>query len=228
MTGPTKEGPMKRTLPIAAVLLLAAPAAAQAHVTLQPAQAPAGSYSVLDVRVPTEREDASTTKVDVQFPDGVTYAATQPVPGWTARVRMVKLPEPVKQHGEEIAERVDRITWTATGKGVAPGQFQDLPVQMKVPDGQAGTTVTFKALQTYSDGQVVRWIGSPDADRPAPQVTLTKAEDEHGAATAPVTTAAAATPGDGDGTGLAIAALAVGVLGLLTGAAGLVTARRRA
>jgi uncharacterized protein len=39
--------------------------------------------------------------------------------------------------------------------------------------GKAGQTLTFKALQTYSNGDVVRWIGAPDADEPAPRVQLT-------------------------------------------------------
>ena len=36
------------------------------------------------------------------------------------------------------------------------------------PD-EPGTSLTFKALQTYDDGEVVRWIGAPDADEPAPR-----------------------------------------------------------
>ena len=61
---------MHRALIVAAAALLAAPAAAQAHVTLQPNEAPAGGFTRLNVRVPTERDDASTTKVDLQLPDG--------------------------------------------------------------------------------------------------------------------------------------------------------------
>ena len=50
---------------LAAAGALAAPAAAQAHVTLQPKTAQAGSFTVLDVRVPNERNQTSTVKVDV-------------------------------------------------------------------------------------------------------------------------------------------------------------------
>jgi uncharacterized protein YcnI len=60
---------------------LAAPAAAQAHITLQPKTAVAGAYTVLDVRVPNERDKASTVKVDVRFPDGFAAVSYQPVPG---------------------------------------------------------------------------------------------------------------------------------------------------
>ena len=38
---------------------LLAPAAASAHVTLQPNEAPEGAYTVLDVQVPNERDRKS-------------------------------------------------------------------------------------------------------------------------------------------------------------------------
>ena len=82
---------------------------------------------------------------------------------------MRKLATPVEEHGEQITEEVDTITWTGDGKTgiVRPGQFQDFGLSLGVPD-KPGTTLTFKALQTYEGGEVVRWIGPPDADSPAP------------------------------------------------------------
>lgn len=221
-----------------AVLALAAPAAASAHVTLQPPQASAGGYTVLDVRVPNERDDAATTKVRVQMPDGFASVSTQPVPGWTANARKTRLATPIKTDDGPVDTQVSELDLTATGKGVEPGHFQDFPLSVKIPDGKVGSKLTFKALQTYSDGQVVRWIGPPDADQPAPQVTLTAAQPEgHGAAAEDTAsrTAASSASGDsgggdggddGSGDGLAIVALVVGALGLVAGAAGLVTARR--
>ena len=49
-----------------------------------------------------------------------------------------------------------------------------------MPKGEAGEKLTFKALQTYEDGEVVRWIGPEDADEPAPVVTLTAADSGGG------------------------------------------------
>ena len=46
------------------------------------------------------------------------------------------------------------------------------------PTQRPATTLTFKSVQTYSNGEVVRWIGLPDADRPAPQVKLLAAAAE--------------------------------------------------
>ena len=54
----------------AAILALVLAPAAAAHVTVQPERAPAGGFTRLDVRVPTERDNASTTKVEVQSRTG--------------------------------------------------------------------------------------------------------------------------------------------------------------
>ncbi len=222
---------MRRTITLAvAAAMLAAPAAAQAHVTLQPEQAPAGAFTRLDVRVPNEREDASTTKVEVKFPPGFEFVSTEPVPGWTAKVKTVKLPKPVtNDEGEQVTDRVDTVTWTGDGKQgtIGPAQFQDFGLSLATPD-KPGASLTFKALQTYDNGEVVRWIGAPGADEPAPQVELATAVDEgHGSAQADTRDAASVQPESGgdDGnrapTWLAVLALVLGALGLAAGVAGL-------
>jgi periplasmic copper chaperone A len=209
--------------------LVLAPAAA-AHVTLQPEQAPAGGFTRLDVRVPNERDNAGTTKVVVQMPPGFLSVSYEPVPGWDVELTMRQLDEPVEQFGEQVTEEVGRITFTGDGETgvIRPGEFQDFGLSLQVPEGRPGTMLTFKALQTYSNGEVVRWIGPPDSEEPAPQVELTPAEEEEAAApTAQEPAAPAATEEDDDGNGLAIAALIVGALGLATGVAALFLSRRR-
>jgi uncharacterized protein len=234
---------MYRKLAVAtAVAALAVPAAAEAHVTLQPKEAPAGAFTVLDVRVPTERDNASTTKVDVQFPAGFASASYEPKPGWRVRVVKAKLATPVQTDDGPITEGISRMIWTRTSDkgGIKPGQFMDFPISVQIP-GKAGDKLTFKALQTYSNGEVVRWIGAPGSDAPAPQVTVTAAPKAAGAASAHSGTGAAAggasdmgTPrpaaaasGSGGSDGLSIAALIVSALGLVLGGGALGVSRRR-
>jgi periplasmic copper chaperone A len=224
-----------------AVAALVVPAAAQAHVTLQPNSAPAGAFTVLNVRVPTERDNASTSKVDVQFPAGFASASYEPKPGWRVRVVRTKLATPIQTDDGPITEGVSRMVWTRTSKrgGIKPGQFMDFPISVQIP-GKAGDKLTFKALQTYSNGEIVRWIGAPGSDEPAPQVTVTGAAAGAAASThsgmatgatsgsskvGPAQPAAAADSGDSNG--LSIAALVVGALGLLFGGGALAMARRR-
>ena len=214
---------MRKFLPAAvAVAALAAPAAAQAHVTVQPDEAPAGGFTRLDVRVPNERDDAATTKVQLQLPDGFAEASYEPVPGWNVKVEKAKLDEPIKTDDGDVSEGVKLITWSSS-KGIPAGAFQDFGLSVQVP-GKAGDALTFKAIQTYSNGEKVRWIGPAGSDNPAPTVKLTAAPGGEHAAPAPAT--AATTNDDGGGDGLAIAALIVGGLGLLAGGAALVTRPR--
>ena len=240
-----KEAPTVRRsiLAAAAAAALLAPAAAQAHVTLQPDTAPAGGFTRLDVRVPNERDDAGTTKVDVQLPPGFIAASYEPVPGWKVKLARTKAAEPIDAgEGLKSDMQVSRITWTGDGKQgvIAPGQFQDFGLSLKMPDGKAGDKLTFKALQTYDDGQIVRWIGPEDADEPAPIVTLVagSAGGGHGApaatsgqaggqAAAPASTPAASDDDGGSDT-LAIVALVVGELALIAALGALVATRRSA
>jgi periplasmic copper chaperone A len=125
-----------------------------------------------------------------------------------------------------VTEEVGRITFS--GGVIRPGEFQDFGLSLGVPEGRPGSMLTFKALQTYDNGEVVRWIGPPDSDEPAPQVELTAAEGEEAPApAAEQQPAPAASEEDDDGNGLAIAALVVGALGLIAGLVALVMARRR-
>lgn len=216
----------------AALVVLAAPASA--HVTVNPPTTPGGGYGKVTFRVPTESDTASTTKLEVVLPADHPLASVsvRPVPGWTARTTMTKLAKPLTTDDGRITEAVSRITWTASpGAAIRPGQFQEFDVSAgPLPDSG---TLTFKALQTYSDGSVVRWIdptrkGQPEPEHPAPVLTLTPAADDEAAAAATPTPAADQDHDSGSGT--ATAALVVSVVALVVALAGAALAfvRRRA
>jgi uncharacterized protein len=233
-----------RKLVLAGALgVLALPASAQAHVSLHPNTLPAGSGPTVDVRVPNETSNARTVKVDVQIPPGFTFLVPAPVPGWTARVRTAKLAKPITTDDGTVTEQPTQVTWTAAGgAGTPPAEFQDFPLELVVP-GKAGDVLSFKTVQTYSNGSVVRWIEGPAGEHPAPTVNVTAEggfiDDQAGdagppapgtgAAAAPQTPATPATPAtqsSGASKGLGIAALVVAILGLVAGLAALGTRRR--
>jgi uncharacterized protein len=214
----------RRLLVLVGASLALAPAAA-AHVTVQPEEAPAGGFVRLAVRVPNEQEKADTVKVDLLLPPGFVDASYEPVPGWTVEVKTRKLAQPVQTDDGPVSEEVGEIVWTARGGqgGIAPGQFVDFPLSVQMP-GKPGGTLTFKALQTYSNGDVAHWIGPPGSDEPAPQVRITAT------APGPAEDAAAADEASSDDSSTTEwLALGFGIAGLAAGLAalGLVLARRR-
>jgi len=156
-----------------AAVAVAAPAA-QAHVTLNPRSAVADSFGRLDVRVPTERDEASTKTVVVTFPDGFYSVSVKRVWGWRATITMRDLPTPIATEDGPITERVHKVTWRATSRSnwIAPHHFEEFGLSMRIPD-LAGQTLTFPSTQTYSNGEVVRWTGPASSDTPAPTVAVT-------------------------------------------------------
>jgi periplasmic copper chaperone A len=216
---------------IAGLVLLAGPASA--HVTVNPREAQQGGYAKLTFRVPTESDTLSTTKVEVQLPTDHPLASVsvRPHPGWTYRVEKAKLATPVTTDDGQVTEAVSTITWTAAADAaIKPGEFDEFDVS--VGPLPKAASLTFKALQTYSDGSVVRWIdesaaGQPEAEHPAPVLTLTPASDDTATATSsPAPSDPSATSSEDDSKAplvLSIVALVVAIA-----AAGLAFVRRRA
>jgi periplasmic copper chaperone A len=156
--------PLRTALAIGAttaVAVLGLAGVALAHVTVNPNNATQGAYARIAFRVPTESDTASTTKLEVALPadQPIASVATMPVPGWTATTETSKLATPIKtDDGDTVTEAVTKITWTAdsTDTAIKPGQFQEFPVSLgPLPKSDK---LVFKTLQTYSDGNIVRWI----------------------------------------------------------------------
>ncbi|MFF7971411.1 DUF1775 domain-containing protein [Streptomyces sp. NPDC007905] len=212
--------------------LLAAAGVASAHVTVHPeSYAKGATDGVLTFRVPNEEDSASTTKVQVFLPTDhpVLGVLVHPQDGWTAKVTTTKLKTPVKTDDGTITDAVSAITWT--GGKIGAGQYEDFDVafgQLPEDTGQ----LTFKTLQTYSDGTLVRWIEEPtggeEPENPAPVLKLTAG----GESTAPAAsksgsagTSKAAGSSDSTARGLGVAGLVVGVLGLAAAAFAIVRSR---
>ncbi|MGW5736600.1 MULTISPECIES: YcnI family copper-binding membrane protein [Streptomyces] len=227
-----------------AVLLLSVPAFAHVSVTAE-GQAAKGGYATVNFKVPNEMDDASTNKLEVSFPEDHPLASvmTQDVPGWTAKVTKSKLDKPLEMHGEKIDEAVSKVTWTADGKGVRPGTFQKFPLSIGALPEDADELV-FKAVQTYDNKEVVRWIepqqkGEEEPEHPAPALALTAAsEDGHGAAASHDDDAKEDAKSDDESESAASSdssdstARVLGVVGIVVGAAGVafgvLAGRRRA
>ncbi|MER5205187.1 YcnI family protein [Streptomyces sp. NPDC002825] len=156
-----------------------------AHVSVQPqGEAAKGGYATVNIKVPNERDNASTVKLEVNFPLDHPLASVmpQPIPGWKAEVTKSKLAKPLELHGKKINEAVSKVTWTADGSKIGPGQFQQFPLSLgQLPEDT--DELVLKAIQTYDNKEVVRWIeeqkGAEEPENPAPVLKLSAASADH-------------------------------------------------
>lgn len=138
---------------------LSAAGAAQAHVSVQPTEATAGSYQVLRFGVGHGCDGKATRALRIEIPNGVSAARPQPKPGWTLSVE--RSPD-----GATTA-----IIWTGA---LAADEFEEFLILTRLP-ASAGA-LPFPAIQRC-DGSELRWVeiapsGGPRPARPAPVVNL--------------------------------------------------------
>ena len=131
-------------------------ASAFAHAEVSPSVALAKHLQLFSLAVPTEKENATTAKVELTPPSGFGIDSFVPAPGW-------KREEQTTGTGENTT--VQKVTWTG---GKVPTE-EDALFQF-LASADASKTYTFKVRQTYSDGTVVDWAGPESSDTPAPIV----------------------------------------------------------
>jgi periplasmic copper chaperone A len=159
---------------------------AGAHVEIDPGSQPKGATVTFAFRVPNEEDNASTVRLDVQFPTDhpIANVLVQEKPGWTFTTQTRNLTTPIKTDDGTFSTAVTEISWVSAGGQITAGGF-DLFTVFGGPLPKNTSQLTFKALQTYSNGDVVRWIelptkGAPPPDHPAPVMRLTKAATSSG------------------------------------------------
>ena len=181
--------------------------------------------------MPNESESANTVKLEVQLPTDTPFldVSTKPLPGWTVKTTEAPLPEPVEMEGTKITKAVSTVVWTASpAAGVKPGEYQDFSISVG-PLPKPGA-IEIPAVQTYSDGKVVRWneptpASGDEPEYPVPTFVITAAEPDSadGGAAAPAPDASETAVNPTDATDPLARALGIG--GLLVGVAGVADRR---
>jgi MYXO-CTERM domain-containing protein len=156
MTTPMRT--LRKWIPLAvstAVLFVGA-TPAFAHVSISSPSAVGGQPATMTLTVPNERSDAATVQIDLRYPEGqpLTGAVAAATPGWNATVDAAGI---VWNGGPLTGESDVALAFTATLPNV--------------------DRLEFPVLQTYDDGDIVRWIqsapeGSPEPDFPAPVLAV--------------------------------------------------------
>jgi uncharacterized protein YcnI len=190
-----------------------------------------GTDALVAIRVPNEEDKATTNMVEVDFPADTPLIGVlvQPTPGWQFQATTTALPKPLVTDDGTITQYVSKVVWS--GGTIPVGGYQDFNIDVSsVPKVAA---VQVKAIQTYSNGDVVRWIdpppaaGQPAPDHPAPTLTIAAGSDT----ASPATTTAPANNQPPTATLSGVAkktdvntARTVAIIALVVGALGLVAA----
>jgi uncharacterized protein YcnI len=140
----------------AAVVALAVPGVACAHAQVSPPVVVRRAAQEFTLLVPTEKENATTTKVELTPPSGFAIDSFVPTRGWTRALA-------TRGSGEEAV--VEKVTWS--GGSVPTGE--DAVFRFLATPDDSGT-YTFGVRQTYSDGSVVDWSGPESSDSPSPTI----------------------------------------------------------
>jgi len=217
---------------LAGAILFALASAADAHVTVDPPSAPQGGNARLSFLVPNEDTHATVTKIQIAFPTPpsapIANVTVGQKPGWKATVTTKHLAKAVATDDGTVTDIVSEIDWAALtpAAAVKPGEFGEFTIDA---DGLPAheDRVVFKAVQTYSNGKVVRWIDpvteeSPQGAFPTPILELTVPGGTGTPTTSSVSTGGASTilaPATKDNS-----ARALGVIGIALGAVALVFA----
>ncbi|HST16203.1 MAG TPA: DUF1775 domain-containing protein [Gaiellaceae bacterium] len=171
-------------------LLTAAPAFA--HAEMSPPVALANTLQLYTLAVPTEKEDATTTEIELTLPSGFSIDSFVPSPGWKREVQ---------QTGSGENAVIQKVTWSG---GNVP--TDDDSVFQFLGTASDAKTYTFGVRQTYSDGSIVDWSGPESSDTPAPVVEAKSSLGGGGSSTLGIVALA-----------LAAVALVISLIGLFAG-----------
>ena len=139
---------------IGGALVVVAPAFA--HAEMSPAVTLSKHLQLFSLAVPTEKANATTTKIEFTPPSGFAIDSFVPSPGWTRKV---------EESGSGDQTQIRGVTWS--GGSVPTGEDAAFQFLASTDNAQ---TYTFKVRQTYSNGNVVDWTGPESSDTPAPTI----------------------------------------------------------
>lgn len=147
----------RRAQLIVVAATLAVPSVALAHAVVFPKTAAPGAYEKYVLRVPNER-DVPTTRVELRFPPGLRVVSFGEVAGWNLQVLT------------DTAQRITGAVWTGN---LPKERFIEFPFVAVNPKDSA--RLTWPTIQTYANGETVRWTDPDTAAKTPASSTLVSA-----------------------------------------------------
>ncbi len=145
-------------LGVVVIAALASASGAYAHARVSPPVSVANELQLYSLVVPTEKEDATTTKIVLTVPSGFSIDSFVASPGWHRVVQATG-------SGEDAV--VQKVTWTG---GSTPTE-EDSFFQFLAEASKSGN-FTFGVQQTYNDGSIVDWNGTESSENPSPTISV--------------------------------------------------------
>jgi hypothetical protein len=153
----------------------ASPASAHTGITIDPARAGAKN-AVATINAEAESDSAGVTKMQIFLPAGIA-------------------PDDVTQISLPNRWKLTRQLTSYTVEGAALAVGRNAEHKIRIRQLPMYASISFKVLQTYSDGRTDRWIGLGTKDNPAPDNPAPTVKLAGGSGTAPdVSTTAPASP----------------------------------
>ena len=176
---------MSKSILSACALFLASTGLAQAHATLEQAEAPVGASYKAVFRVPHGCDGKPTNTVRVQIPEGVITAKPMPKAGWTLEKVTGAYAQSYEYHGRTLSEGVKEIVWS--GGNLGDDEYDEFVVRVFLTKSlPVGQMLYFPIVQECPEGAAERWIEIPkegqdphDLEGPAPAVKLVEKPHAH-------------------------------------------------
>ena len=134
-----------------------------AHVAVFPTEGAPAVVQRYALLIPTEKA-SPTTRVEIQFPDGLRVTEIEAVSGWRSTAQ------------RDREGRIVGASWE--GGQVPPGHFLAVGVLARNPDTPG--EMAWKLIQTHQDGSEIHWIGPSSAEFPAAVTAIHRPGDGRG------------------------------------------------
>ncbi len=148
--------PRLGVLAVTLLAVLVVASSAWAHARVSPPVSLSNTLQLYSLAVPTEKDNATTTKIVMTVPKGFGIDSFVPSPGWTRTLQ---------QTGSGDSAVIQKVTWTG---GKVPTE-EDSLFQFLAQPASTGT-YRFTVQQTYSDGSIVNWADPESGANPAPTI----------------------------------------------------------
>lgn len=166
------------------LLVLTCAASAEAHLTLLPRSATAGTPVKLDFRAFHGCQDRPTTSVTVKIPDGFILPAPQVKTGWQMTTKSAPYASTFQIGDRMVTEGFTEVTWS--GGSLPADYMDDFSIAGMLPQ-RPGEKLAFSVVQgcTAKDGKGTEYRDSTLEIKLEPQGGETGATDTAPAASGP-------------------------------------------